>query len=138
MKESSWKDCLESESAISISPDISRVKSLKETAEERIKLIKDITKENSNFVFEDYYISILELLQALVIKKGYKIINHLCLGYYLRDFLKREDLYQIFDDLGYKRNSLTYYGKKMDFEVSLEAIEKSKRLIKELNNLLDK
>lgn len=138
MRESSWNDCLESESAINISPDISRVKSLKETSEERIKLIKKINKENSNFVFEDYYISILELLQALVIKRGYRINNHICLGYHLRDLLKREELYQIFDDLRYKRNSLTYYGKKMDFEVSLEAIEKSRRLIKELNIIFDK
>lgn len=136
MKDASWKDCLENESAINVSPDNERAKSLIETSEERIKLIKEVNEKNSNFVFEDYYTSVLELMQALVIQRGYRIINHLCLGYYLRDVLKQEELFRIFDDLRYKRNFLTYYGKKMDFETSKEAIEKSKRMIKELKKLL--
>jgi len=38
----------------------------------------------------------------------------------------------LFDDLRFKRNSLTYYGKRMDFETAKQAIEKCKRLIREL------
>lgn len=136
-RESSWKDCLEN-SVVKISPDNKRAESLIETAEERLSLIKDITEKNSNFVFEDYYTSILELLQALVLRAGYKISNHICLGFYLRDLLKKEDLFRLFDDLRYKRNSLTYYGKKMDFETSKKAIENSKRLIRELKVLIKK
>jgi len=59
-------------------------------------------------------------------------MNHLCLGFYLRDVLNREDLFQIFDDLRYKRNSLTYYGSRMDFETAKGAIVGCKRIIKEL------
>ena len=95
-----------------------------------ITKIKELNKENCNFVFEDYYTSLLELLQAMTFKKGFNILNHVCLGYYLRDILKREDLYLIFDDLRYKRNSLTYYGKRMEFDVAKQAIEKCKRIIK--------
>ncbi len=136
MKDASWDDCLENGSTVKVSKNIERAKSLIETSEERLTLIKKIDKKNSNFVFEDYYTSLLELLQALVIKQGYKIINHVCLGYYLRDAIKREELYRAFDDLRYKRNSLTYYGKRMDFETAKQAIEKSRNLIKELNNML--
>ncbi|MEM7816014.1 MAG: hypothetical protein QXN71_02765 [Candidatus Aenigmatarchaeota archaeon] len=132
MKVASWDDCLESGEANKIMPDNNRAKSLIETAEERISLIKKINNKNCNFVFEDYYTSLIEILQAVVIKNGYKITNHLCLGFYLRDILKREDLFIAFDDVRYKRNSLTYYGKRMDFETALEAIEKCKKLIKEL------
>ena len=132
MKDASWGDCLENNSAVKVSYDKERAESLIETSEERTSLIKEISGKNCNFVFEDYYTSVLELLQALVVLKGYKIINHLCLGYYLRDVLKRDDLYLIFDDIRYKRNSLTYYGKKMDFETAKQAIDKCKRLIKEL------
>lgn len=138
MKEASWNDCLESSSAVGVSPNKERAKSLAETAKERIKLIKEITEKNCNFVFEDYYTSVLELLQALVSLKGYKITNHLCLGFYLRDILKKENLYLIFDDIRYKRNSLTYYGKRMDFETAKHSIEKCKKVIealmKELRN----
>jgi hypothetical protein len=138
MKEASWTDCLETDSAVKISPDKKRAESLAETAEERIKLIKEINEKNCNFIFEDYYTSILELLQAIVILEGYKIINHLCLGFYLRDILKREDLYIIFDDIRYKRNSLTYYGKRMDFETAKQAIEKCKILAKSIKEEIRK
>ncbi|MCD6558036.1 MAG: hypothetical protein J7K31_03345 [Candidatus Aenigmarchaeota archaeon] len=136
MKEASWNECIENNSAIRISPDNARANSLIETAEERIKLIKDITENNCNFVFEDYYTSLLELLQALIIKKGYKVLNHLCLGYYLRDVIKKEDMFRIFDDVRYKRNSLTYYGKRMDFETCKKTIEKCKKFIKEIKELI--
>lgn len=129
MKEASWNECVEENSAVRTSSDRERAKSLVETADERIILIKEINEKNCNFVFEDYYTSILELLQALVLSEGYKILNHVCLGYYLRDVLKNEDLFRVFDDLRYKRNSLTYYGKKMDFKTAKSSIEKCRRFI---------
>lgn len=132
MKEANWSDCLANKSAKIASPDIHRAESLIETAKERISLIKDITEKNCNFVFEDYYTSLLELLQAITFKKGYNILNHVCLGFYLRDVLKRDDLYPIFDDVRYKRNSLTYYGSRMDYETAKQTIEKCKKIIKEL------
>ncbi len=132
MKEANWNDCITNNSAKKISPDIKRAESLTETAKERISLVKEINEKNCNFVFEDYYTSLLELLQAMTFKKGFNILNHICLGYYLRDILKREDLYRIFDDMRYKRNSLTYYGSRMDFETAKQIIEKCKKIIKEL------
>ena len=95
-------------------------------------------EKTANFIFEDYYSSILELIQALVLLNGYKADNHICLGFFIRDVLKREDLFFAFDDRRYKRNSLVYYGKRMDFGTAKQAIEKCKRLIKEINMLLKK
>jgi|SRR3989338_11047266 len=132
MKETSWNDCLINKSAKAVTPDQNRAESLADTAKERIILIKEINEKNCNFMFEDYYTSLLELLQAMAFKNGYNIMNHLCLGYYLRDVIKREDLYILFDDLRYKRNSLTYYGNRMDYETAKQAIEKCKKIIKEL------
>lgn len=132
MKETNWNDCIANASAKNITPDINRADSLIETANQRISLIREINEKNCNFVFEDYYTSMVELLQAMAFKKGFNILNHICLGFYLRDVLNREDLYIIFDDLRYKRNSLTYYGSRMDFETAKQAIEKCKKLIKGL------
>ena len=132
MKEKNWDDCLNNKYVKTITPDIRRAESLIETANERISLIKEINEKNCNFVFEDYYTSILELLQAITFKRGYNILNHICLGFYLRDVLKKEELYLIFDDLRYKRNSLTYYGNKMDFETAKQAIKNCRKMI---NNL---
>ncbi|HLC53912.1 MAG TPA: hypothetical protein VJK03_05195 [Candidatus Nanoarchaeia archaeon] len=132
MKETNWNECLANRSAKSITPDINRANSLIETAKERIGLIKEINEKNCNFVFEDYYTSLLELLQAMTFKKGFNILNHVCLGFYLRDILKREDLYLLFDDIRFKRNSLTYYGHRMEYETAKQAIEKCRKIIKEL------
>ncbi len=136
MKEASWDDCIETNAVKEVSPNPERAESLMETAEERINLIKDINEKNCNFVFEDYYTSLLELLQALVIREGYNILNHLCLGFYLRDVIKRGDVFILFDDVRYKRNALTYYGNRMDFETAKQAIEKCKKIIKEMEGMI--
>jgi hypothetical protein len=135
MKEADWDDCLFNGSVRKVTIDNARANSLKETAEERIKIISEVNGKNCNFVFEDYYTSILELLQAKAFSQGYNISNHLCIGFYLRDILKRNDLFILFDDLRYKRNSLTYYGKRMDFETAKDSINKCKMLIKEIRSL---
>ena len=135
MKETDWSDCLLNKSARKVTPDFGRAKSLRETAIERINLTKEINEKNCNFVFEDYYTSLIEILQAVAFEKGYNILNHICLGCYLRDFLKRGDLYALFEDLRYKRNSLTYYGKRMDYETAKQAVSKCERIIKEIKNI---
>ncbi|MEK6826543.1 MAG: hypothetical protein AABX90_02860 [Nanoarchaeota archaeon] len=45
MKEASWDDCIESNSALKVSPDKGRAKSLIETAEERISLVEEINEK---------------------------------------------------------------------------------------------
>ena len=138
MKESCWDDCLLSKSSIKISPDIGKSKSLIETSKGRIDYIKSIKidEKNANYIFESYYTSILELLHAIAFTSGYNIKNHICIGFYLRDIMKKEDLFRIFNDLRYKRNSLTYYGRKMDFETAKMAIINSKDLMKKLDKFI--
>ena len=137
MKEASWNDCIYSNSAVKITPDKEKAKSLIETAEDRIKFsIRDLNEKTANYIFEDYYSSVLELAHALVLLDGYKINNHVCLGFFLRDVLKKEDLFRLFDDCRYKRNSLVYYGKRMDFKTAKDAIEKAKKLMNKLKNII--
>jgi len=119
-----------------VSPDIKRAQSLLETAKERIDLIGEINEKNCNFVFEDYYTSIMELVQSMAFKNGYNILNHLCIGFYIRDTLKRENLYMVFNDIRFKRNSLTYYGSRMDFETASDAIKKCKKIVSELEKIM--
>ena len=139
MKESSWDECVNYNSSIKVTPDKEKSKSLIETAEERIDFsARELTGKNANYIFEGYYSSILELLHALVLLEGYKVNNHVCLGYYLRDVLKNDELFRLFDDCRFKRNSLVYYGKRMDFETAKEAIKKVKKLINELKNIINK
>ncbi|MEK6914116.1 MAG: hypothetical protein AABW83_00540 [Nanoarchaeota archaeon] len=135
-KSSSWKDCLENWDSIKITSDMEKAKSLIETAKGRIEINKDLNDKTANYIFEDYYSSILELIHAIILLDGYKVMNHVCIGFYLRDMMKRDDLFRIFDDCRYKRNSLVYYGKRMEFKTAVDAIKKAKKLFNELIILL--
>ena len=134
MKESDWWDCLSANSSTEVSTDPFKIKSLIDTAQGRVEFIEKIkpTPENANYIFESYYSSLIELMHALVLKRNYKVSNHICLGYFLRDVLKNDALFRIFDDCRYKRNSLVYYGKRMEAVIAEESITQIKKLIKEI------
>ncbi|MBI1971213.1 hypothetical protein HYS47_05685 [Candidatus Woesearchaeota archaeon] len=137
-KESTWEECIESNASLKVTPDKAKVKSLMDTAAGRIQFLAEnkVKESNANYLFENYYSSALEMMHALVLLSGYNVNNHICLGYYLRDILQKEPLFRLFDDCRVKRNSLVYYGRKMDFETAKFGIEKSRQLISELNSLL--
>jgi hypothetical protein len=139
MKEADWEDCIEQNSAIKRKVDKGKANSLIETAKARINFLENnVLDENScNFIFEGYYSSVTELLHSLVLLNGYKIHNHICLGYFIRDVLKNRILYEKFDDCRYKRNSLLYYGKQMRFEVAKESINLCIELVDEITNLIN-
>lgn len=138
MKEANWNDCLFSNSSIKITPDKAKAMSLIETADGRICMYtsNDLNEQTANYVFEGYYSSVLELLHAVVLLEGYKVNNHVCLGFFLRDVLDKEDLFLIFDDCRYKRNSLVYYGQKLDFATAIESIKNVNELISKLKKII--
>jgi hypothetical protein len=57
-------------------------------------------------------------------------------GFLSERHIKKDSLSRIFDDLRFKRNSLVYYGKRMDFDTCKKAIIDSKKIMQELNGLL--
>ena len=138
MREGGWEECIEHHSALKITIDKARANSLIDTAKGRTNYFKSqvVNETSASFIFEGYYASVLELLHAIVILQGYKVDNHVCLGYYLRDVLKNPKLFRFFYDCRFKRNSLVYYGKKMDLLIAKNSIQKCKKLISELNSLL--
>lgn len=134
MNEKNWEECLKEGYAEVCSKDLKKAASLRKTAAGRIAFFdsQKINSKNANYIFEGYYTSLIEIIHSALLKEGFKVSNHICLGYYLRDVLKRADLFRIFDDLRFKRNSIVYYGNEMDFETCKEAIEKCKKIIKEI------
>lgn len=109
-KESTWEECIDSNSSVSVSPDRGKAKSLIDTAVGRNQFLdkNKVDESSANYVFEGYYSSALEIIHALLLLQGYKVRNHICLGYYLRDIMNKNDLFRLFDDCRFKRNSLIY------------------------------
>ena len=132
-----WNECKDEFLAIKVSPDLLKSKSLKRLSESRIKFLDSLNVVNSdiNFLFEGYYTSMIEVIHSAILKKGYKVNNHVCLGFYLRDVLKKDKLYRLFQDCRYKRNSLIYYGQIQNYSVCEKTIYQIKFLIKDLSEL---
>jgi hypothetical protein len=136
MNGKNWEECLKEGFVEVCFKDLNKASSLRKTAG-RIRFFdsQKINSKNANYIFEGYYTSLIEIIHSVLLKEGFKVSNHICLGYYLRDILKRTDLFRIFDDLRFKRNSIVYYGDEMDFETCKEATKKCKFLIKEVRNI---
>jgi len=69
------------------------------------------------------YDSLREILEALCILKGHKVLAHICIGEFLKDVLENFD-YAEFDRLRWIRNSINYYGEKIEFEQGKEIVAK--------------
>jgi hypothetical protein len=132
MKENSWNECLFNNFAIKVTPDKNKALSLIDVANGRIKFIK---RQNTdlNYVFEAYYASLIEYVHAFLIMEGYKVLNHLCLGYYIRDELNLKSEFHEYELLRRNRNNLVYYGSKL----SLRACEDNLIICLKLINLFE-
>ena len=140
MKEcASWADCLVNDYANYGQSDVWKAKSLREIALHRIAFLSavNLTGSNADFFFENYYTSLLEIFHAFLLIKGVKVENHICVGYYIRDVLKREGWFDDFDNFRKKRNQQIYYGKRMNAETALLTVERCKILTKEVNEWVE-
>ena len=77
------------------------------------------------------YDSLREILEAICISRGYKVLSHLCLGELLKTLLTDFD-YNGFDRLRYIRNGINYYGIKVEFAQGKEIIKKAFNIKKRL------
>src|SRR3989338_5228350 len=69
------------------------------------------------------YDSLREILEALCILKGYKVLSHICMGGLLKGIIDDFD-YNDFDRARWIRNSINYYGEKVEFQHGKEILEK--------------
>lgn len=129
-----WKTCISDGNSIEITKNQKRAEFLLKRAESTLKVIEKIRLDGDNVLvfFANYYDSLLELLHAIMYAKGYKVRNHICLGYYIRDILKDEESFRVFDRARMLRNSIIYYGDNFDKDVAIGVIEDIKRTFNKL------
>src|SRR3989344_3440383 len=84
------------------------------------------------------YDSLRELLEALAIKNGYKIYNHECYTYFLKEILNESIKGAEFDELRKIRNGINYYAKGISVEEAIDVLERIRKLRGEVTNLLNK
>jgi len=77
------------------------------------------------------YDALREVLEALCITQGYKVLSHVCIGELLKDIFDDFD-YEEFDRLRWIRNSINYYGEKVEFKQGMEIIQKTLAMKKKI------
>lgn len=105
--------------------DSNLIKSLTEMAnikEITVKTAK-LNEKNISAYVSLAYDALREILEAICISRGYKVLSHICIGELLKDLLEDFD-YGEFDRVRYTRNSVNYYGVKVEFEQGKEIINK--------------
>ena len=131
-----FNDCLKRIIAKEVKLDEELIKSLLKTSQNKLdsekKLeLNDVTSISKISLLYD---SLREVLEVLAIKRGYKIYNHECYTYFLKEIVNESSKGDEFDDLRKMRNSLNYYGKDISVE---EAKNVLKRIIKLRGEILD-
>ncbi|MCD6547732.1 MAG: hypothetical protein J7K22_04240 [Nanoarchaeota archaeon] len=105
--------------------NIELIKSLIEISHTNEATVKEakITERNVTSYILLAYDSLRQILEAICIMKGYKVLSHICIEELLRDVLPEFD-YIEFDRLRWIRNSISYYGNKVEFKQGKEIIKK--------------
>ena len=125
---------MDSLTAKNIKPDEGKIKSLLKSSESKFlsegRLEMDKITATSKFSLA--YESMREALEALAIKKGYKIYNHECYTYFLKEIIGESSRGDDFDVIRKMRNSVNYYGRELTPQQADRLIVQ----IKELRNFV--
>ncbi len=133
-----WKNCLDTLTAKRVKPDDSMIKSLIKTSENKFESENQLEMSNVTAAskLSLAYDSLRELLEALAVKKGYKIYNHECYTAFLKEIMNQSNKGDEFDDVRKIRNAVNYYGKDITTEEAAKTIERIKNLRSFVNNML--
>ncbi|MEM4397560.1 MAG: hypothetical protein QW757_02965 [Candidatus Woesearchaeota archaeon] len=125
-----WQYCLKKRIAKEIKEDKNLIISLLNISETKIKSVEALSEEFFVSKISLLYDALREILEAIAIKKGYKIYNHECYTSFIKEILNLSREADIFDNLRKIRNSINYYGKEIE---KYEAEELIKSLKEQIN-----
>ena len=133
-----FKECLKKRIAKEVNEDKELIDSLIKTSQNKFDSEKklELNDVTSNSKISLLYDSLRELLEALAIKNKYKIYNHECYTYFLKEILNESIKGDEFDDLRKIRNNINYYAKDITIEEAKDLLERIMKLREEISNLL--
>jgi len=133
-----FDECLKKRIAKEVNEDKELITSLIKTSQNKFDSEKklELTEVTSSSKISLLYDSLRELLEALAIKNGYKIYNHECYTYFLKEILNESIKGDEFDELRKIRNRINYYAKDITVEEARDVLERIIKLREEIINLL--
>ncbi len=133
-----FDECIKKRIAKEVKEDKELISSLIKTSQNKLDSEKklELSEVTSGSKISLLYDSLRELLEALAIKNGYKIYNHECYTYFLKEILNESIKGAEFDELRKIRNSINYYAKDISVEEAKEVLERIRKLRGEIIKLL--
>lgn len=125
-----WNECKLRRFVKNIKADEQLIKSLLIQSEKKIITDKfsPLNENTASTKVSVNYDSLREVLEAIAIKKGFKIYNHDCFFGFLKEVLSLEKESFDFDNFRRIRNLINYYGEDV-------SINNSKKLIQDIRSL---
>lgn len=135
-----FNECLKKRIAKEVKRDEELIKSLLKTSRNKLETEKklELNEITSISKISLLYDSLREVLEALAIKRGYKIYNHECHTCFLKEIVNESSKGDEFDDLRKIRNGLNYYGKDISIEEAKDVLKRIMKLREELLNFLNR
>ena len=125
-----WKECCSKRIVKDVRPDLDMAIALEKSSKNKLesegKLEMNSVTASSKLSLA--YDSLRELLEALALRKGYKVYNHECYTAFIKEVLRESEKGDEFDDIRKERNSVNYYGKEISVDEANTAIEKIRKL----------
>lgn len=135
-----FNECLKKRIAKEVKVDLELIESLKKTSQNKFesegKL--ELSEVTAGSKISLLYDSLRELLETLAVTKGYKIYNHECYTYLLKEIMNESIKGDEFDELRKIRNGINYYAKDISIEEAQDVLKRIKILREEVLKLLDK
>ena len=135
-----FEECIKKRIAKEVNKDEELIKSLLKTSKNKLNSEEKLRLDEITSVskISSLYDSLRELLEALTLKNGFKIYNHECYTYFLKEILNKNMIAEEFDELRKIRNSVNYYGKEISIQEAKEVLERIADLRLSILELLNK
>ena len=126
-------DCEKKGFVRKVNVDEGLVKSLIEMSKLKEKVVNEsnVNEENVSVYVSLAYDSLKEILDCVCLMNGYKGMSHVCVGVVLKNLFKNFN-FEDFDRMRWIRNSINYYGEKVEFDQGKELINNIFKMKKEL------
>ncbi len=135
-----WEDCRK-QKVKEIVPNKERAKSMRDLAVKRMESVKRRRETDApEFILEDYYEIIKELITSLLFVKGFKSYSHECLISFLNEFYPQfsEIELKLIDQMRQTRNDLLYRGEPIASGFLIRRENEISNIIKKLLEEVDR
>lgn len=119
-----WNICLRQQEAKRIEPDLEMALSLEKTSRNKASSSKLLILKEETIASKISldYDAVRELLEAIALRHGFKIYNHVCYTGFLKEIIRETNLAEEFDELRIIRNDINYYGKEISMPEAKDAL----------------